>query len=536
MKSDDPTSVPELMSLEQLLAWIESGGLALPDFQRKFVWREHDVVQLLATVLRGWPAGSLLFLEKAPTFIGQPRSFEPGPPVVRDLVRYVVLDGQQRLTALYHALSGAGDMRYYLEVPRGDLGSLLDVESLEGHIKAAKVGTAPRIAADCDVIPFTDLRTPAAYFAWLDDFIAADSSEVRSALRERFTRVYRLLAAELIEYQFPVVVLRSSVEPDAVARMFERVNRTGWRLNAFDLVVARTYSEDWNLRREFDAAISDYPLLEPFLEEDGLPILQSLALRRDPPNVRRQAVISLTADVVRADWRTSVTAMASVIDFLSDRCGLLNAAWLPYGAMLVVMTAFVVEHDIRGHEALLERWFWSRGFGGAFEVGVNTAIVSEFSSLKAAAHGDVLPPRAIDREAIRRSAKRADGQLFRTFLCAMAATGAYDLARAGLDQRPLQFGEAVAYSLLPRDDDDPPAHLRTLSQIEASGRPTWLRGPNARRSVAGRLSELGAPVPQLLPAVALLRRPDLASDDFWEARLALLEDFLLEHAGQGFGA
>src|SRR5882757_4617441 len=102
------------LNLADLLDGIEDGSVVLPDFQRDFEWSEAEVVSLMATVMAGWPAGSLLLMRGAPTFFST-RPFKGAPR--RDVEpTYVVLDGQQRLTALSNALRGTGDLVYAVDL------------------------------------------------------------------------------------------------------------------------------------------------------------------------------------------------------------------------------------------------------------------------------------------------------------------------------------------------------------------------------------------------------------------------------------
>lgn len=50
--------------LETLLRWAHEGTLQLPDFQRSYVWTEDGVISLLASILRSYPVGALLTLER----------------------------------------------------------------------------------------------------------------------------------------------------------------------------------------------------------------------------------------------------------------------------------------------------------------------------------------------------------------------------------------------------------------------------------------------------------------------------------------
>ena len=55
--------VPDMYAVRELVALIDDGKLAIPDFQRRFVWRPPQVADLLVSVARRWPIGSLLLLE-----------------------------------------------------------------------------------------------------------------------------------------------------------------------------------------------------------------------------------------------------------------------------------------------------------------------------------------------------------------------------------------------------------------------------------------------------------------------------------------
>src|SRR6185295_10112751 len=75
---------------------------------------ERDVRALLATIMKGWPAGNLLVIRGRPEWLNV-RSFESGPALVSD-IQLTILDGQQRLTSLFHALCGVGPEVYALDL------------------------------------------------------------------------------------------------------------------------------------------------------------------------------------------------------------------------------------------------------------------------------------------------------------------------------------------------------------------------------------------------------------------------------------
>ena len=60
MAASDLFDVPTIVRLQQVVANFRSGGLLLPDFQRPFVWRDEQRIQLFDSILKGLPIGSLL--------------------------------------------------------------------------------------------------------------------------------------------------------------------------------------------------------------------------------------------------------------------------------------------------------------------------------------------------------------------------------------------------------------------------------------------------------------------------------------------
>src|SRR2546428_13216186 len=103
--------------LDYLLKGIHHGEIVLPEFQRDFVWFPSQTVELLKSVFRSYPAGTLLFLGYKPDVLATRLIAEaPSPP--NSTPKRIVLDGQQRLTGLYHALKGKGDYRFFFDLKK----------------------------------------------------------------------------------------------------------------------------------------------------------------------------------------------------------------------------------------------------------------------------------------------------------------------------------------------------------------------------------------------------------------------------------
>src|SRR6202051_3268891 len=91
-------------SVEELVSMIERGELRLPEIQRQYVWRATRVRDLLDSLYRGYPSGSILMWETdepIPT-----RDFAIAQENTAFAGRKLLLDGQQRLTSLTAVLNG----------------------------------------------------------------------------------------------------------------------------------------------------------------------------------------------------------------------------------------------------------------------------------------------------------------------------------------------------------------------------------------------------------------------------------------------
>ena len=88
------------MKISTILDQIDSGFIALPEFQRGFVWNREQVRGLFHSLYRKHPVGGLLvWATEAPTQHRGGGSLTPG--IVK-----LLLDGQQRMTTLYGVVRG----------------------------------------------------------------------------------------------------------------------------------------------------------------------------------------------------------------------------------------------------------------------------------------------------------------------------------------------------------------------------------------------------------------------------------------------
>ena len=84
------------MRIETILDQIDIGGVALPEFQRGYVWNRDQVRGLMDSLYRKHPVGSLLVWVTRTEDASWRGNSSLQPGTVK-----LLLDGQQRITSLY---------------------------------------------------------------------------------------------------------------------------------------------------------------------------------------------------------------------------------------------------------------------------------------------------------------------------------------------------------------------------------------------------------------------------------------------------
>ncbi len=90
------------MKVGAILEQIDLGKMALPEFQRGYVWNREQVRGLMESLYRRYPVGGLLIWE---TNIDHAKTRGDASPPTGGWVD-LLLDGQQRMTSLYGIIRG----------------------------------------------------------------------------------------------------------------------------------------------------------------------------------------------------------------------------------------------------------------------------------------------------------------------------------------------------------------------------------------------------------------------------------------------
>ena len=202
-----------------LISDVKKGEIKIPQFQRKFVWKEKQALDLLDSIANSYPVGSLLFWRTTVKLAAERNIGDFKLPKTDDLSPTdYVLDRQQRLTVIYSCL-GAPDTEE-------GFAAAYDLDKQAFALKPPQHD--PRIFPLRWMFETTKL---------LDFRTALKSFPEHQKYQERLDSLIGAFA----NYRVPVVTLKD-LSIQEVCPIFERINSSGTKLSMFDLMVAATWS------------------------------------------------------------------------------------------------------------------------------------------------------------------------------------------------------------------------------------------------------------------------------------------------------
>ncbi|WKZ30398.1 MAG: DUF262 domain-containing protein [Candidatus Dojkabacteria bacterium] len=214
--------------IQTLINDIDHGKIALPDIQRPFVWDTTKVRDLFDSIYRGYPVGYLLFWEN----VNDNNRKDIGTDKKESNAKSLIIDGQQRLTALFATIKG---------IP------IIDANYKEKRIKIAfnpllEKFEVSNVATDRDVEYITDIsllfQNDFSEYRFINEFIQRlkankdTTQEQEEIISQNITHLRSILS-----YDFTILEIAENVDEETVASIFVRVNSKGVVLKQSDFVL-----------------------------------------------------------------------------------------------------------------------------------------------------------------------------------------------------------------------------------------------------------------------------------------------------------
>ncbi len=437
---------PDHISLNTLINHLREGRFVIPDFQREFEWKPWDIRELMRSIFLDYYIGSLL-LWKGKTENFDALSCEPvygyegtGRP------EYIVLDGQQRLTAIYYAFL-APDVplpkrtnRFFFFV---DVAKFMKEEYDQAFgyewltRRWAKVLANKEAQFADHLFPFSVIgatgwelpnwvqgyetfwKTKVTEAEAANNEEAANQAQINCANAKSFGELLQGITGQ---YQISYIELDKDLTVDKVCDIFTQINSRGIRLDVFDLVNALLKPKGLQLKQMWrDAA----PRLDDVeTEKMNVYILQVMSILRqgycspmylyfllpgqeksvrDPDGTRRKEILIPDIADFESRWNAAVDALEGAIRVLKhpQEYGTVSSNFLPYVSILPVFAALrAYSKTLLAARQLdarrkLRHWYWASVFNNRYSGSVESTSSRDFLDLKAWFDDDTAEPPLI---------------------------------------------------------------------------------------------------------------------------------------------
>jgi hypothetical protein len=241
---------------------------------------------------------------------------------------------------------------------------------------------------------------------------------------------------------------------DQVTDIFEQLNTKGKPLTVFDLLIARLYNYDIDLRDLWDTTGKNYPSIFRYSKAipDKMPIyiLQAISLCYDKnSSARRADILDIYKNIYQKStdykfeqhWQELSGHMDTALKRLEnmrDGFGVNNEREMPYEPMIPVLTALLklVESQANQKDCFqkIGKWYWSSVFTNAYSASADSQMTTDYKEMKEWFNDESKVPKTIRRMGEEfgtlhlREVQSKSNSKYKGVMSLIALEGAQDLA------------------------------------------------------------------------------------------------------------
>jgi hypothetical protein len=387
------------ISVRELVDKVQRGELALPEMQRRYIWPATRVRDLLDSLYRGYPSGTILVWETDEDIKDRELAIVPTRTPTTSQ-KQLLLDGQQRITSLSAILSGNPvrvrnrskpiDILFNLEHPEGpptqvtevdendfpaDIEELEDEESGELDIqeelrKRTFVVASKALKNDPLWVPVSDIfRKPESQIL---KSIGVSSEDKRwDKYSERLQKLKKIA-----DYLYVMQILDKKLSYEEVTEIFVRVNSLGIKLRGSDLALAQITSR-WNgFTDVLEKFAKEFHEDEDYVLETGLPVRMLVVFATHQSRFRTTG--KLSREKLQESWESASNGLRFAVNFLRSNANIDRLSHISSPFLLIPIGFHAVNNNEKlssAEERKLLRWFYLAHMRGHYSMGSSETIL-----------------------------------------------------------------------------------------------------------------------------------------------------------------
>lgn len=387
-------------NLKKCLEDIKNGIIQLPDFQRDWKWDAEAIRRLLGSVSLSYPIGSILLLETGSPDVKFKARLIEGVKVFKEVEpEKLILDGQQRLTALYQALMSDQPVStitrnkkrsikvwYYLRIEDALKSDDTRDDAIVGIIESKK--------KTIDVNPLDVSTSEQEYehglYPLTKIFDSFDWQQGYCKYWEKNPdkiKLYKEFSDKVIDdyfgtFEIPYIELPKKTPKPAICQIFLRVNQSNEKLKTFDLLTAQFATDDFQLREDWKKRqkelTNDGKEKHVFSKIDESAFLTAVTLlateSQNNPKCRDIDILDLKLEDYKK-WSNEIQESLKEIEKFLHGEKIFTEYEVPYITQIMSMAVAFIKIGITkwktaGTKNKIAQWFWCGVFSGNYGSGI----------------------------------------------------------------------------------------------------------------------------------------------------------------------
>ncbi len=398
----------------------------LPEFQRDFRWELEQTYDLIDSLIREIFIGTLIYGK--PSFGMTLREIDKRPrkgigsrislstrDYTSDQIKIevqtnnlrVVLDGQQRITSLYRAITGKGNDNIFLilkndidvnKIAQIELEDMLEEIGGEESISHLSLKLSDAYNVEIGNLDDDDIREQ--FFAktlYGQDCIKCMDSE-KLKIQQKIYRKALKNIIDLFMKQKMVAYYMLDMSLDKFCIFFERSNSRGIQLNFTDILAAKLY-HGFNLRKKIDEfkSGSQFDLNRELIIRAIAYIVSTEG--KGPTKIDKKHILeNLDAEDFQKHWDEICRLYKDVLSYLADQHYILSQSWMPSENMLIPLMVFLRKIKSFGQmsqdqKEFIQYWYWSSIFANRYSTSSNETIIQDCAVMLQIANSERISAR-----------------------------------------------------------------------------------------------------------------------------------------------
>lgn len=386
------------ISVRELVDKVQRGELTLPEMQRRYVWPATRVRDLLDSLYRGYPSGTILVWETDEDIVNRELAVgsTKSPATSQKLL---LLDGQQRITSLSAILSGEPvnvrnrkrpiEVLFNLDHPEGPPIDITETDEEDTSQESDEIDddvterdVQEEMKKRTFVVASRALKNNPIWVSVSDVFKKSDSQILKSLginsddeKWEKYSeRLQRL--RKIADYQYVMQVLDKSLSYEEVTEIFVRVNSLGIKLRGSDLALAQISSRWKGFMEKIEDFAKEFGEDEDYIIDSGLPVRMMVVFATR--QCRFKTVGKLTRSTLEDSWKTAINGLRFAVNFVRSNAKIDSLSYLSSPFLLIPIAVYAMNNQEKlspSDEKNLLRWFYLAHMRGHFGMGSSESIL-----------------------------------------------------------------------------------------------------------------------------------------------------------------